>query len=406
MGAGLGSFGHVVAGPFDVGPLIFWDKLTGRYNSAVFYSLGPSVYTILAAGGQSIGGGIGESGEESWKQFDSCFGDVLEMDRPRFNEILGRPDLERLDVVECVDVFAKEYVSGQNMLILVTDTPMPPGEPLAFMGRGNLPGGGHFKWMCDPRTDPMDCTPELVKQQTGNGKDWNVQPLQWAYPDVRLEVPLQTGFSNRTGSVYVNQGSEDDTVDVRTLNKFLDQKLNTTELQTELDDPSNWVNTSFAENVRLYNETYHCGETSMTRRYPWRQNRTYEVEHCVTVPQKESCQLFFSLPICLVVLGCNLAKLVCAVLTARDQREDVLLTIGDAIASFLDRPDSSTAGCCFLSKPLIAKGAQGWHESGINLDTDGRRLALAPPRPHFWFQAVEKGRWILTIALYVPFLFN
>lgn len=62
---------------------------------------------------------------------------------------------------------------------------------------------------------------------------------------------------------------------------------------------------------------------------------TFTVDHCLNIPAEESCQLVFLPAVCLVVVFCNIIKLVCMVLTARDDREEVFLNIGDAIASFL-----------------------------------------------------------------------
>ncbi|KAJ5426577.1 hypothetical protein N7465_001647 [Penicillium sp. CMV-2018d] len=82
----------------------------------------------------------------------------------------------------------------------------------------------------------------------------------------------------------------------------------------------------------------------------------------MTLPVKETCQLFFSPPICLIVIGCNIVKLICALLAARENRKNIFLTIGDAIASFLAKPDPATEVVCLLSGSLIKKRSQGWRK--------------------------------------------
>ncbi|KAJ5034253.1 hypothetical protein NUH16_005685 [Penicillium rubens] len=91
---------------------------------------------------------------------------------------------------------------------------------------------------------------------------------------------------------------------------------------------------------------------------------TFTVDHCLNIPAEESCQLVFLPAVCLVVF-CNIIKLVCMVPTARDDREEVFLNIGDAIASFLTRPDPATESAGLLSKDAVKKGTQGWHKTSL-----------------------------------------
>ena len=91
----------------------------------------------------------------------------------------------------------------------------------------------------------------------------------------------------------------------------------------------------------------------------------FPVDHCLSIPAEEACQLVFLPPVCLIVIVCNLTKLVCMVLAAGDDREDVFLNIGDAIASFLTFPDLATQSASLLSQNAVRKGTQGWHKSGV-----------------------------------------
>ncbi|KAL4805760.1 hypothetical protein BDV18DRAFT_12883 [Aspergillus unguis] len=173
------------------------------------------------------------------------------------------------------------------------------------------------------------------------------------------------------------------------------------ELQAQIDNKTNWEDPSFAERITLNGDGVKC---TMDEPGYNRDSGTL-VDHCLTVPSPETCELYVSLPLCLVVLACNVSKLVCTLLAAKDKREDIFLTTGDAIASYLACPDPTTEGCCLLSKQLVKKEAQDWHSSGIKYDEeDDRKLALPLPRPSRWIHAVGKTQWFLTTTVCVCIL--
>lgn len=126
----------------------------------------------------------------------------------------------------------------------------------------------------------------------------------------------------------------------------------------------------------------------------------------MTLPVEETCQLFFSPLICLVVIGCNLVKLICALLAARENRKDIFLTTGDAIASFLAKPDPATEGVCLLSGSLVKKRTQGWRKykgrerKSLDLLETKQESPLRLPSRKRWFQAASVSRWVYTVLLY------
>ena len=66
------------------------------------------------------------------------------------------------------------------------------------------------------------------------------------------------------------------------------------------------------------------------------------VDYCLSQPVPEQCRLQFSLAIMIVVVACNFVKLVCFCIILWKRHWKPLVTLGDAIASFLDRPDPTT----------------------------------------------------------------
>lgn len=78
--------------------------------------------------------------------------------------------------------------------------------------------------------------------------------------------------------------------------------------------------------------------------------QTCRIRHCLIVPRDDSYRMIFSLLIYLLVISCNLVKLIYALFTARDGREDLFLIIRDAIASYLIYLDPTIEGGYLLSK--------------------------------------------------------
>ena len=76
----------------------------------------------------------------------------------------------------------------------------------------------------------------------------------------------------------------------------------------------------------------------------------YTIDHCLSQRRAEKCQLQLSLPIMIIVMGCNLTKTVCMLLTIHHRFTTPLLTVGDAIASFLKKPDIYTRNNCLGDK--------------------------------------------------------
>jgi len=114
----------------------------------------------------------------------------------------------------------------------------------------------------------------------------------------------------------------------------------------------------------------------------------YEMDHCLSERVVDACRLQFSLPIMLVVIFCNATKLIC-IATMMSKRETTLLTLGDAIASFLERPDPTTKGMCTLTMKDIKSGY--WPDN-----PKPRRWEYTR---HFRWEAVGLWRWVGSNAL-------
>lgn len=96
----------------------------------------------------------------------------------------------------------------------------------------------------------------------------------------------------------------------------------------------------------------------------------------------------------------NFCKCVSMLWTVCRQNSPTLVTVGDAIASFLDSPDPYTQGRCLTSKAAVGHGPLRWKLEGSKRpNTRPPALAYDAPIRRRWFTAASARRWIISMAL-------
>ncbi|GKT97684.1 hypothetical protein Ct61P_15534 [Colletotrichum tofieldiae] len=115
--------------------------------------------------------------------------------------------------------------------------------------------------------------------------------------------------------------------------------------------------------------------TSTCREEP---DHMFLVDHCLAMPTPEEheCTIYVGIPLLATVTLCNFVKLVCMLWTLLKLRFSPIITIGDAVDSFLREPDETTAGFALLEardvgrwikpggpqgKPCVKKNRQAKH---------------------------------------------
>ncbi|PUU77988.1 hypothetical protein B9Z19DRAFT_1065405 [Tuber borchii] len=112
-----------------------------------------------------------------------------------------------------------------------------------------------------------------------------------------------------------------------------------------------------------------------------------EIRGCKSERTAEKCKVQFSLEIMMVVICCNLVKACCMVIAVIRSREPTLVTLGDAVDSFLRVPDPTTMGICFADRQFIKREwRHGWK-------TGPRQWKQE--RAKRWWTSVSKTRWII-----------
>ncbi|OJJ98412.1 hypothetical protein ASPACDRAFT_122206 [Aspergillus aculeatus ATCC 16872] len=270
--------------------------------------------------------------------------------------------------------------------------------------------------------------PPNASNLTLTSEYWSYRIWNYSVPD-----PLDGNVSyiNLVGPAYedmVLSGNASLSADLYTLAEY-NYAYNPSygALRVYLDTPSHWKNSSWAAAV-----TFELlGTGSMSDFYTIDQTgvREVPVSHCLIKEEEQRCQLFFSPPIAIVVIVCNIIKVVCMLLTARVKRTDLMLRVGDALASFLTRPDPTTRGRCLLSRSQMTRGPQAWTLPGIVIGSwKGYTLQRRAPSPTShsldnlsstittkdtkvypsilplrkrWYQAVSWQRWTLVLLFFI-----
>ena len=127
----------------------------------------------------------------------------------------------------------------------------------------------------------------------------------------------------------------------------------------------------------------------------------YPIVYCLSQQVEEICRFEFSMQLLIAVILCNLIKAICMAITIWQQKVPTLVTIGDAISSFLDSPDPTTIKHCMMSRIDVVRGR--WRRqkrSPVELTSSQDLLSRAwSPKQKRWFSAASGRRWFICISL-------
>jgi hypothetical protein len=133
-----------------------------------------------------------------------------------------------------------------------------------------------------------------------------------------------------------------------------------------------------------------CNFQALGQNAPWT-IANHTIAYCLSENVPDSCDLEASVVVAWIVVACNLVKAVIITLLVLRLDHEPLITLGDAAASFLERPDATTARDCLLEAP-IPKAEQWPQKKAI----PRRWKKRTSPR---WFVGASWRRWLLTILL-------
>ena len=127
----------------------------------------------------------------------------------------------------------------------------------------------------------------------------------------------------------------------------------------------------------------------------------YDVQYCLSEKVPQQCSYSGNVPIVAVVFVCNVVKFAIMLFVGLRLKDSRLITVGDAVQSFLDHNDKSTRGLCLLSRKDVVHAVrrkQHWaiqDEERCNEQMTGK---LARRENHRWAESASGWRWSLTLA--------
>ena len=122
------------------------------------------------------------------------------------------------------------------------------------------------------------------------------------------------------------------------------------------------------------------------------------VDYCLAEAIEPLCKVYISPSLLFAVLVCNFIKVVCLILTLNVNGFNPLVTVGDAIASFIRDPDKSTNNYGALaSEEVQREEAQRMHFSEpLSIKTTPRSW---DPRSQRWLRGKTGARWDAGVLL-------
>jgi hypothetical protein len=119
----------------------------------------------------------------------------------------------------------------------------------------------------------------------------------------------------------------------------------------------------------------------------------FSAQYCLSEKVPGTCGFNMNLIIILIVVICNAGKLSGMLYVAFGSLEDPLITIGDAVSSFLTSPDHTTRDMCLVSRKDVVKVS---HLGGMEKFHAPKYWRPVRQR---WFNAASKTRWWTCILL-------
>ena len=114
------------------------------------------------------------------------------------------------------------------------------------------------------------------------------------------------------------------------------------------------------------------------------------VDYCLAETLDQKCKVQLTPNLAYVVVVVNLMKAAILAFTFFSMKENPMMTIGDAVASFLRRKDQTTKNLCLMGKGDVKLWTHGQvHPRPMHVGSKRRR----------WGSVISKSRWTVFILL-------
>lgn len=138
-------------------------------------------------------------------------------------------------------------------------------------------------------------------------------------------------------------------------------------------------------------------EAKIDKWRPW----GYEIDYCLAERTEQRCSFNGNIPIVAIVIVCNAIKVFIMVLVAIHLPGHPLITVGDALESFLNQPDETTRHTPLLTRQQSIKG--GFLDKDVRPTPEQQWSQYHNQSRQVlrWSAAASKPRWNITIGLTV-----
>lgn len=120
----------------------------------------------------------------------------------------------------------------------------------------------------------------------------------------------------------------------------------------------------------------------------WTVSGGAKVKYCLSEISVQHCKIYMSVNLMLAVIAVNLFKAIVMLCVAFFCPESPLMTTGDAISSFLNKPDPYTQDMCLTTKKIIRSNPRNWPRQPLHYNSKRYR----------WWDAI-KGRMFACAAV-------
>ncbi|KAJ6007877.1 hypothetical protein N7540_011853 [Penicillium herquei] len=308
------------------------------YNSVIFRTISTSDFGIVF-----IPDDLGRDEPLVYNEVErNSFYNVIGAHAEDIQKEISNSTFINATLAECIKKYDTSFNTKYSTLLLTADRKH-------FSSASSLEADSeNVKESEDGENYDYTASQAAILQEISEGT-WNVRGDFWSYRKWNITTSNGSMFTysgEQLGlgiNAYLHRASPAMRTDLISLRTYMNQHNPTSAaLRTFLDDPSHWVDSSWAGNLTYQFSGYTHAEYWLLEIVP---------KGCMFKEATEKCQLSFSPPISLIVLSCSIIKLACMVLATWHKREEPLLTIGDSIASFLSEPDPTTKGQCLMPRP-------------------------------------------------------
>ena len=133
--------------------------------------------------------------------------------------------------------------------------------------------------------------------------------------------------------------------------------------------------------------------------------REYEIDYCLISYAPQRCALDLSVYLMITVIICNGVKLFCFICCLTLDDYEPLVTVGDAVVSFMERPDPTTTGLGSVSSRDVRRGAFYVHREATSIAKKElpQQSLVFPGLPwnghkYRYYATVGLGRWLSSGA--------